>query len=651
MEKRLLILCFIAASFSLSAQDYSRKPGKVTDYELRMTSYEADTAAAAVILCETTTINYMISVSITSRRYYYMKAKVLKREGTDVGDIEILHYVSTNSREGVSGISASSFNLVDGKPVESQLKKQYIFTEQVSEKWRKVKFSVPDVKVGSVVEVRYMIESNMPDQIDPIEFQHSYPVVYAHAAVTIPEYFKFHLHTQGYYPLKITNGTSSGSYNAGPITETYTQKVVDCTAEEVPALKDEPQVWCPSDFRSSLHFELAGYDFPGSIYEPVSSTWEAVNDLLDKSSFRSNLRVGNPFKPEVAAILASTPDEMDRLCAIHKLVTSRMAWNEKYRLVSDGVRSAADQGTGSSADINFALNAALKAAGFQTTPILLNPRHYGRLPTTRPSIDKINAFIIRVTLADGSPVYLDGTNKYSGPNVLPPALMVDRARIYGDKTQEGWVDLTKPSSNTLHSILFATMGPSGKIEGQITKTYANVMAMNKMKAKAEAASEEKYIEKLEEEDHLEISDYAFTQPKAQTAEEKYSFSLNASKAGDFIYLNASVIPFMSQNPLSQQERQLPIEFSSPDTYVIVCNVMLPAGYVIDELPKPSRLTACDGGVSFLYIATGGDGVVQVSLRYDMKRILYSMMEYHDLRAFFGMIASLSTSNIVLKKAS
>jgi len=644
----------MALPFSSLAQDYSRKQGRVTDYELRMQSYEKDSSAAAVILCETTNITYTISLiagtTISQQRYYYMKAKVLRQEGSDVADIEIPYYSSSSSKETVSGISASSYNLVDGKRVETQLKRQYIFNEQVSANVHKVKFSIPDVKAGSIVEIKYTIQSDIPDRIDPIVFQHKYPLVYGYASIAIPQYFRFKMNVQGYHFIKVKKGSTAGSFNAGGHTETYTQEVTEYTAEDLPALKDEGQVWCPSDFRSAILLELDGYDFPGSIYKPVTTTWASVYENLKKSNFSYNLKVSNPFKTEVAAILSSTSGEMKRLSAIHKLVTSRMAWNEYYRLIGDNVRSAADKGSGNSAEINFALNSALKAAGFQTTPILLNPRHYGRLPITRPSMEKINAFIIRVTLSDGSFVYLDGTSKYSAPNVLPTALMVDRARIYGDKSDNGWVNLTNLSSNIMHSRLNAKLEADGKLSGRIEKSYKNLMAMKAKRKRAAAPSEEKYIENLEEEDHIEISDYSFSDTDAQTAEEKFNFSMQANIAGDFIYLNASIIPFMSKNPLSQQERKLPVEFSAPDTYVINCTIELPEGYKVEEFPKGTRLSACDNGVSFQYMAKADGNMLNILLTFNMNRILYSVMEYPDLRSFFGMASSFSMSNIVLKKA-
>jgi hypothetical protein len=678
MKKTFFAISLIAIllqSTQIFAQDYSRKPGKISDYELKMTSYEQDTSAAAVVLYETTNISYNVSPAagvrypITQHKFYYIKYKVLSQEGTDIANFEIPYYHTNSLKETISGINASSYNLINGKKVETKLKKQQIFDEQMSENNRKIKFSVPNVQAGSVVEIKYTTVSNMPYTIDPIRFQHKYPLVYGYAYVAIPEYYRFNTSGQGYHSIAVSKSTSSASsqygYSVttgttvkdkeqGTATITYNQEIVECVAENIPALKDENFVWYLSDYRTAINFELAGYNWPGEMYKPVGETWASINKTLKDTDFSSNLKAANPFKAEIQSILATSTNEMERITAIHRLVMSKIRWDETYRLIGPliwgNVRSVTDKGSGSSAEINFILNSALVDAGFKTDAILLNPRQFGRLPLLKPSLDKINAFIIRVTLSDGSFVYLDGTNRFSAPNVLPSSLMVDKARIYGiDSDKDGWVNLTNLTNNIIQSRMTAQLQDDGKLSGSIDRTYLNVMSMNKRRDNFLAESEEEYIENLEEEDGIEISEYFFSDTNTKTVNEKYNFSMQARTAGNLIYLNASIFPFIGKNLLTEQERKLPIEFPYTENYIINCMISIPEGYKIEELPKATRLTACNNGVSFQYSANLNEGVLSISLIYKMNRILYSVAEYPDLREFFGMVSSISMSNIVLKK--
>jgi hypothetical protein len=646
------------------AQDYSRKPGKISDYELKMTTYAEDTSAAAVILYKNITGEYKVAVSnnyiySNQRRTYYTKYKVLKQEGVEIANVEISYYYTDEI--DISSISASSYNLVNGKNVETKLSKKYIFDEQVSANYRRIKFSVPNVQVGSVVEIKYNVKYGNPVDVNPLIFQYKYPLVYGYASIAIPQYYHFITHPQGHEYIEVNKKITAGTIHVASGIGTYTQEVTECTVENIPALKNEDYVWCFYDHRAAVNFELLGFNWPGKKYEPRSSNWEAVNKILSTtesdmtrfySHFLSNLKIENPFKTEVRDIISSTNSELERITQIHKLVMSKIVWDERYRLgthLIDNVQAIIKKGSGCSAEVNFILNAALADAGFKTTPILLNPRWNGRLPKGRASLDNINAFIIRVTLSNGSFVYLDGTSRYSAPNVLPAAFRVDKARIYGvNSDKDGWVNLTGLTSNTMQSRIIAQLETDGRLSGKIENTYTNIKAMNKKRDKYSALNEKEYIENSEEKNDIKISDYLFSDT-SKNVNEKYNFSMQANVAGDFIYLNASVFPFMKENILSKQERELPVEFSYPKTEIINCMIAIPDGYKVEELPKATRLSTCKDGVSFQYSANVNDGIITVSLIYKMNRIIYSIGEYGDLRTFFGMVSSLSLSNIILKK--
>ena len=139
----------------------------------------------------------------------------------------------------------------------------------------------------------------------------------------------------------------------------------------------------------------------------------------------------NPLKEEVDLLKLALPDERERLRAILKLVISRMNWDHSYRMLADNPAKRLGEGSGSSADINFVLNAALRDAGFSTTPVLLTPRSRGRLPFINPSLYSISTFVFSVQLADGTKVIVDATDPANDLDLLPKELMVDRAQIYG----------------------------------------------------------------------------------------------------------------------------------------------------------------------------------------------------------------------------
>ena len=164
----------------------------------------------------------------------------------------------------------------------------------------------------------------------------------------------------------------------------------------MPSLRKEPYVWHLDDFRAGLEFEINGLEIPGSLYKSFTRTWADVYESLDRSEFGRYADIRNPFKDEVAAIVArNADDERRQLHEILKFVQSRIAWDGTYRLTPESSPHAAvDKGRGDSGSINFILAAALRDAGFKPEIILLNPRSAGRLPLTHAT-DRIRTFVLR----------------------------------------------------------------------------------------------------------------------------------------------------------------------------------------------------------------------------------------------------------------
>ncbi len=647
MKKHLLFIVLLAAAAGISAQtpDYSRKFGKVTDYELDMTSYIRDTSAVAVYLYEDTQVFYTPMLSDSKRlfqqtREYFVKIKILKPEGVSLADVEIQYHVTADIKEYVSGISATAYNKVDGKVVKTPIKSKDIFTEQFSETIQLRKFSIPEVRVGTVIEYKYTIASDYYWVVDPIRIQHEYPVVCSFSEVSTPEYFRFNMSAQGYHPV-VVKPTKRSKTN-------YFDDVRTCVAMDVPALKDEPYVWSIDDFRTKLTFELESINLPG-YYKSYSETWQSVNERLDKSNFALNLKISNPLKDEVAAIKAEGGEEAEQIRKILKLVTSRMTWDGKYTIWSQNARQKLRDGVGSSGDINFVLNSALRDAGFNTTPVLLTPRQYGRLPLSHPSMDNIRTFIVEVGLSDGSAVYVDGTSSDNDLNLIPSLLMVDRARLYGISNEAGWVNLTNLTPNDQRLTVKCQIDENGNITGTLESTSINaIAAVAKSKYRA-AGSEEEYVEKMESENNMEISSYKISALNEPSVDEKIDFTMKAEKGGDYIYFSSTIVPIMTKNRLTQQERKLPVEFSTTAKYTITALVVIPEGYVIEEVPKAVRMNACNNGASYMYYATANGNILTIQMEYTINRVIFTPKEYPDLHTFMGMMVEKNNSRIILKK--
>lgn len=645
MKKLILSLAATLAAVSLlQAQKPDYRFGKVSEEELRMERYDRDPDAEAVILYEELRTYFLIGNQFTRMTDYFIRIKVLKAEGKEYADIN-LPYVF--QRENYANLDAVAYNLVDGKIVKTPLKKQYLFREQVGDEQWMLKFSIPEVREGTVIEYRYRMNSDFVTYIPSVVVQHDIPTVRMKATVEIPEYLRFNVNTKGYLSINMRENTIAGRIAGTDVP--YNVREITTEGRDIPALKKEPFVWNRNEFRSMIDFELSQIAMPFSDVQNFSLTWKDVNEALAETDFNSNIRMGNPFKEETAAIVARNLAPRQTLHELLRLVQSHMKWDGKYRLMSSSPRNAADKGTGNSAEINSVLMAAVKDAGFDVVPLLLNPRSRGRLPLAHPSFDGISTFILRVTLDDGKFAYLDGTDPDSDVDLLPTDLLVDRARIYGVSGDVGWCDLSRLAPGNTHINMTLGFDPELSVHGRITERYTNVPALRCSSAYSDARSEEEYVEALEEEHHIRIDSLTINGLRSAHLTQEFTMTREPETAGDFIYLNAIIIPFLTENPFKSPERKYPVEFDNPASYTMQGVLRLPEGYVVEELPRAARFNAFDGDITCFYMAQATNGVIQFNMRFNQKRLIFLPEEYADLQAFYGAVVNICNSRIVLRK--
>lgn len=641
----LVCLCTSAA-----AQEYSFKFGKIAPDELTMTSYAPEPDAEAVFIYDDTDIHYVFGKSIQVECYRSVKIKVLKDEGVRWGDVTIDRYHRQLSKETVSRLSAAAYNLVDGKTVKTQLAKQNIFEEAIDENTTRLKFSIPDVKAGTVIEYRYTFISDFIGTIPDVGIQHSIPVVRSTTQVSIPEYFTHHIRTKGYLSLPVEktfdNGVVAGNYSSG-----YTVTKYTCTVDRVPSLRREPYIWYLDDFRAGLEFEINGLSIPGSIYKNFTKTWNDVYESLKRSEFGRYANIRNPFKDEVTGIVARNADERQRLHAILKLVQSRITWDGTYRLTpQNSPHMAVDKGRGDSGSINFILAAALRDAGFRPEIILLNPRSAGRLPLTHAT-DHIRTFVLRTALADGETVYLDATDPRSDVNVLPTQLLVDRARLYSaGSSDEGWIDLSSPAQSVVLTQISARLTDEGELECEETDIETNQSAYDLSCRYSRSQNHDTFVQEYEEKAGITVSELTVEGLDTAKARMKTTFTKAVDSGGDFLYVCPTIVPFIEENPFTGSKRQLPVEFGYPHRYRIIVTLELPDGCTVEELPESKRLIACDGGVAATLQMQQQGNVVRCLFDFNRSRVVFAAEEYTDLSAFYGFLSDLCNSRIILRRS-
>lgn len=633
------------------------KWGKPTEAELNMTTYAPDPEAEAVVLCSQTVLRYDMSSGLFKLVLSTKKRiKVLKEEGKDKANGGI-SYMYNGHRLGeceqLVKLKATAYNMVDGKLVKTKMEGDMVNHEDVSKTMRLTKFTVPQVTVGTVIELEYEIESDFFSNIDDWWAQSDIPVLYTSFDVTVPEYFTFNVDERGFYPLenKIEGTNMSIATDLGMLQ--CGGKRYQFFGRNLPALRQKKLLYAPQSYGQHVSMELRAIQIPGRMTKYFTADWNDVDkQLLEDDEFGGRLGK-NPLKAEMQeAGVANISDPKERIMAIYRLLKDRVKWNEKYTLYAESAGKVLKERSGSNASINFILINMLRDAGFEAYPAVLRSRDRGFLTITRATVKEFNTFVVAVKVGD-SLSYLDGSVEDGWLDILPDQMLVDRARIVSKEKPVEWVDLTKLSGGKARSMVNAELQSDGTLQADVQTKFSGSEAASLRREFRMATDSATFVSKLAQELNCEIESLTLANHHGygQEVERKMHVTKQCDAAGDMIYLNPWVLNVMSENPLTEEQRTLPVEFPYIYTENLTTIVNLPEGYVVEELPQPVVIKSDDGALSCV-IATDVNGSA-LSSRCQMQigKIFFAPNEYTFVKNFLDEVVKRLQDVIVIKKAS
>ncbi len=407
MEKKLILfLCFFVSIQNSFTKETKPKFGKISMEEMQMTSYQEDTAADAVILFQTgeTEVQFSENNGFQLVHEFYRRVKIFNKNAFDYFGNYILplyHSIDGRSKEELYDLKAVTYNLENGSIVKTEIKKDAIVLENVSPILDVKKFSIPNLKEGSIVEIKYKITSDYLYHLQEWYFQYPYPVAYNEYVVKIPEYFQYRSIPFGYEPVSYELTKENGSISfVNQRDKKYTTidfftYVHKWTAKNMPAFKNEPYITSIDNYRNRVEFDLESVYFPWSVREDYSRTWESINKMLmNDEDFGMRLKSTGFLKTYLDMIIKPEYNDEQKIAAIHEYIRKNIKWNQLNRYHSSkGFKKVLEEKTGNSADINLLLVAMLREAGFDANPVVISTRNNGFIHPYIPSTARFNYVI------------------------------------------------------------------------------------------------------------------------------------------------------------------------------------------------------------------------------------------------------------------
>ncbi|WP_339916861.1 DUF3857 domain-containing protein [Yeosuana marina] len=668
------LFLFMLLSFALTAYSQNYDFGKISKEELQEKFNPLDSSANATYLYKyrRTYFVYRQEEGFSIVTDVHERIKIYNQEGFDYANRIINLHKYHNEDEKVMGLKGYTYNLVDGKIEETKLDKHEVFNVEQSKYTDQEKFTMPNLKEGSVIEYKYKIESPFYWNVEDFVFQYDIPVKKIEASFEAPEYFNFKFNAKGFLIVNPKNTTKSdkitfrykereggNGFGNGVVRTAYSSSNLDFITNitsydlsNIPALKEEPYVNNIDNYRSAVQYELSYTKFPQSTIKYYSTTWEdVVKTIYTSSDFGNELDKTGYYEDDVDALIETVSDPLKRVALIYSLVKSKVKWNGYTSIyANDGVKKAYKDHVGNAAEINLMLTSMLRYAGLKAYPVLVSTRQHG-IPIF-PTREGYNYVVTYVKLDEGI-MLLDATSKFSLPNVLPTRALNWQGRIIAEGGASELVDLYPKQDSKSNIFMMIDLEENGDIEGNFRSIKTNHDALTYREQYVET-DQDQFLEELENKyNGLEISDFKVTNALdlSKPVIESYKFfkESQADIIGDKIYFSPLFYLRTLTNPFKLEKREFPVDFVYPSSSTYRVSINLPEGYKVESKPEPVALMLPDNLGVFKYNLLVTELAVQLVIDTQINTPIVSPLYYDTLKEYFKQLIEKENEQIVLTK--
>ena len=450
--KYIIVFITLLSPFFNIAQDISYKFGDISKEELLMDSCDFYSNADAVVLFNIGNIK----IETNARGFIYQfemhqRIKILTKEGKKYANRKIKYFKGKLKRfeDNITGFKAYTYNLEGNKIVKTKLSKKEKYYNELNDYRQELSFVMPNVKKGSVLEIKYKISSYNIGSLKTWYYQDEIPVKYSNFWYATPDLFKYQVNNYGNYsPEEIKD-----KYRVLHIrNSSVNEKGKEFTMKNIPPLEKEPYMGNNTNALARTEFNLVYIDSSCGFDQDIGTTYKKLNENLVKDFlFGKRLSKGKFSKKWKKDLKGKT--DYEKLKFILYKIQKKTNWDKHYHFLSEISGSKLyKKKEGDVADINLTLIAALKYHDLKAYPVILRTRSMGILNPVYPDKWSFN-YVIAAVEIDGKEILCDATLD------TPAGLIREECINYKgwlvDENGGRWIDLTKDAFKSV-SIMYNT---------------------------------------------------------------------------------------------------------------------------------------------------------------------------------------------------
>ncbi|HVU96630.1 MAG TPA: DUF3857 domain-containing protein [Puia sp.] len=642
------------------------KFGKVTPQDFAVTANALDSAPAAICVADFGTSSFEGNTQgwFTLIFRHSCRMKILKKEALEAATIEIPLYISGRDAEKLENLRAATYNLEDGKVVETKMDDKSVFTTQLDKNHTIKKFSLPGVKEGSIIEYSYTQTSPFLFNLQPWAFQREFPCLWSEYQVDMPNFFQYVTLGHGFVPFTInTTDTRNVTFRLtipGGAERSEQNNFDDNVVthrwviKNVPALKPEPFTTSISNYVARVEFQLSRYSFPNGYTKNIMGNWSSVSEELMKADdFGADLDRNNGWMDEeLAGITKGATTQLEKARKIYNFIRDNFNCTAHNRLYTDNsIRTVYKNKAGSEAEINLLLTAMLDHIKIKADPVILSTRANGFPNELYPLLSRFN-YVISQVMIDSSLYHLDASEPWLGFGKLPGRCYNGYARVLNKENPSAVsLDADNLMENKM-TLLILNKDDKGGLTGRLQTTpgYEEACAIRQQMKKS---GMDEFLKGLQAAHQGETSVSNLEIDSLQRPDDplaiSYDISITPEKDADILYINPMMGNELKENPFKAAERKYPVEMSHAMDETFTLTMEIPDGYLIDELPKSAKVSYNEDEGFFEYLIVKSGDNIQFRSRVKLAKANYKPEDYASLREFFGYIVKKESEQIVLKK--
>lgn len=646
----LTLLLFFISFFTHGQETFNSDDLRVTNYDLKATSFPKDSLAPAVVLYEMGNAyvnrdNFKLTIEVKK------KIKILTQEGSEYANISIPLYVGEKAKDKLISVNASSFNLQNGELEKTQLNASDVFYEDTSYGYTLAKLAIPNSKKGSVITYSYTIESVFFFNFRGWSFQSEIPKLTSEYKTSIPGNWEYNIKLVG--GLKLFNRTETIEYQC---LEVGNGSYANCSnihyiMKDIPAYRAEEYTTSHRNYLSRIHYELAVFRRFDGFVKKYSKTWEqADKELRSDDNLGKQFYKKGPVK-DIVGYIKKGNSSLETAQSAYNYVQSTYTWNNALGIYGDNsVKNLMKESSGNIVEINTLLLNLLHELDIEVYPVFASTRQKGFITRVYPVISDFNYLFVKAVI-DGNTYYLDATEKYNPFGELPFRALNHYARVLDIKYGSFWEDIDPKKVSTYQNKIELSISKDNTLNGKMNVTSSGYKSLG-IKSKY-FFNPLKYLEAIQSDyEGIDLKNHKLLEGNENsfTVKEEFDISYSIEELDGKFYINPFINPIFKENPFKLQQRTYPIDFGYKDAYLYRLKINVDENFDVLEVPEQQVLSLPNNSGKLIFSTKKTDNSVEVYFKVNFNETLYASEFYPYLKEFFSQLVDIQTNSlIVLKK--